>query len=150
MPVNYDKLAFFSQLPAFKNKDSGSLTITVSGTVGVSATQTWTGSATFSANNRMVRYMMQQTPVPTTHNYTQADRVPIALMNSGADLAPWFSCGVSGNASVHDAAASIYVSSSSGTVTATIAIHNPYSGTMTLTSTTVTIYYTAFETFGES
>lgn len=150
MSMNYDMLAFDSRLPAFKNDDSGSFTISISGTVAVSGTGSFTASTSFSHNNRMVRYSMQQNVVPSGAGYTINDRLPAAIMSSSGNFPLLIGATVSGSPSVTNAAADIYITSTLTGVTATVKIHNPYAASMVLTATVLTIYYTAFAAFGES
>lgn len=150
MAINLDKVAFYSGLPAFKNDDSGYFFVSISGTIGVNGTLSWTGSTTFNHNNRMIRYSAQQNTVPSGVGYTINDRLPIAIMNSGGTFPITFGCSVNGSSSVTSAAADIYIKATQTTATATVSVHNPYSGNMVLTATTLTIYYTAFATFGEA
>lgn len=150
MAINLDKVAFSSRLPAFKNNDSGSFTVSIFGTVGASATVTWTGSTSFTKNARMVRYSMQQSSVPAVAGYTASSRVPVAQMVGGSSLSPYLGCTVSGSPSVTSIAPNIYISSTQTGANVTVAVTNPNAGTMTMTSTVLTFYYTAFQTFGES
>lgn len=147
MPLNLDKIAFYSGLPAFKNDDSGSFIVSIGGNLAASATQSWTGSVTFAHNNRLVRYSMQQNIVPSGAGYTINDRLPVALMVGGSNLSAYIGCTVSGSST--SVAPNIYITSSQTGATVTVTINNPNASTMVLTATTLTIYYTAFATFGE-
>lgn len=150
MAINLDKVAFSSRLPAFKNNDSGSFTVSISGTVGASGTATWTGSTTFTKSSRMVRYSMQQNTVPAAASYTSSSRVPVAQMVGGSSLSPYLGCSVSGIPAITSIAPNIYITSTTTGASCTVSVTNPNSATMTMTSTVLTFYYTAFQTFGES
>jgi hypothetical protein len=148
--IDYDKIALISSLPSFRNANSGSFTVSIAGNVGVGATVTWSGSVAFTASSRMVRYSMQQDVVPAVAAYTSSDRVPIAQMVGGSNFTPYVACSVAGVPAVTEIAPNVYITSTLTGANAIVSITNPYAGVMTTTATVMTIYYTAFEAFGES
>ncbi len=149
MALNLDNVQFTSTLPSFRNKDSGSSLVVIAGTVGSGATVTWTGTATFTRPSRMTRYSMQQNTVPAVAPYTSTDRVPLSILVGGSSFSPYITCSVAGSPGVTEIAPNIYVTATTSGFTCTVSVTNPYGGTMTLTTTTMTIYYTSFEVFGE-
>lgn len=150
MTLDLDKVQYTSTLPSFRNGDSSSFTVTVSGTVGAGATATkGSGSAVFAKATRMVRYSMQQDIVPSIAQYTSSNRVPLAIMVGGSSFSPFIGCSVAGSPSVTEIAPNIYITSTTTGVSVSVDINNPFAGTMTLTTTVLTIYYTAFDIYGE-
>lgn len=143
MALDLDKTKFTSTLPAFRNKDSGSFTISISGSVAAGATQTWSNSTTFSAPARFVRYSMQQDVVPGVAPYTSSQRVPLSIMVGGSNFSPYLTT------SAGYTAPNIYITSTTTGATVTVSVFNGSGGSWTQTPTVLTIYYTAFELFGE-
>lgn len=147
--MNYDMIAFDSRLPAFRNKDSGSFTVALSGTVAAGGTTNWTGSTTFTVPVRMVRWSMSQSVVPAIAPYTVNDRVPVNVMSYGSTFSAYVGCSVVGDPSVTDIGLYVFLSSTTTGASVTLRVNNPYANTMTVFATTLTFYYTAFEAFGE-
>lgn len=149
MPLNFDIVAFSSNQPAFRNGDSGTLTVNVSGDVGAGSRVNWSGVVAFAKTNRMVRYSLKQSPVPAGFGYSAGTSVPVHQMVGGSSQSTYVSSTVDGVGAVN-IAPNIYITSNGTTATARVSIFNPNAGTMHLTPTTFTFSYTAFEVIGES
>lgn len=152
MALDLDKTQYSSTLPTFRDGDQDSFSITISGTVGAGATRTWSGSDVFARASRMVRYSMSQNPVPASipTSYTASDRLPLNLLVGGSNFSAYIGCSVAGIPSISSIAPNIYITSTTSGVSVTVSVLNPNAGTMTMTDTVITVYYTAFEVIGES
>lgn len=152
MALNLDNTQYTSTLPTFKDGDQNSFTVTISGTIAASGSATWSGSKVFANASRMVRYGLMQSPVPAgaPTAYTSSDRLPLSVLVGGANFSAYLGCSVSGIPSITSIAPNIYITSTTTGASCTVSITNPNSAVMTMTTTVLTIYYTAFEIIGES
>lgn len=143
MQLDYDKIHYTSLIPAYMKVQEGSFTINVSGSVGAGLSATFNGSDSVAITKGSLKVYIRQSPVPvsTIAYYDSNSLLPVPAYGAGSGT-PSLILGASGAASEIDAL--FWVSLGPSGISASINIFNPNAGSITLTSTTFTVYYRVY------
>lgn len=149
MQPNYDNWEYISTAASYKAVQTGTFTVTVSGTIASGTQQTYTGSSAVSLRTGSVKLYFTQDNVPLTApliDYTSSTLIPAPPAGaSNGNPIIWVGCTVSGGdpTTEIDVLMNIRMDNTTG-ISATLYIFNPTLGTMTLTTTTFTFRYTVY------
>ena len=147
--VNPNNISFYSPNPALQVFGTGSFTIGISGTVGAGDTVTYSGSTTLSQTGSLIRLFVNQSTVPGGFNappYTTSDWLPFPPYGTSTSgiAGLTIGCIVAGDSSVSGNIILNSITISGTSLSVSCINNNPYAGTMTMTSTTLTFQYIAY------
>lgn len=145
MQPNYDKTLLVSKRPVYRNYDTDSFTMTISGTVAASGVISWTGTKKFSKSDKLVRISMIQDTVPGGASYLAGEAVPLSMMVGGSVFGVVFpTTGAAASASPN-----VQIDTTANDITVRFSYSNPFASALTFTSITLRITYTAFRAFSD-
>lgn len=147
--ANPNNISFYSPNPALQVFGTGSFTISISGTVAGGGSATYSGSTTLAQTGSLIRLFVNQNTVPGGFNappYTTSDWLPFPPYGTSTSgiAGLTIGCSVSGDSSVSGNIQIVNVLISGTSLSVECINNNPYSGTMTMTSTTLTFKYIAY------
>lgn len=141
-------VTLYTPYPALQEFANGTFTVNISGTVAVSATATFTGSASLSRPNGLTRLYINQSPVPSggfsVATYTAADWLTTPPYGTAGTPSVVIGCSIAGDPSTTEISTISFDTITASSIAFTVVIQNPYAGTMTLTNTTLTVKYFTF------